>query len=222
MNAANNKISEREEIEALLPWQAAGTLSRRDSERVERAIAADKELARRFELVREEQQEAIHLNESLGAPSARAMEKLFAAIDAEGAKAPVRRSFDLAGRISEFLSGFAPRTIAYAAAVALVALFVQAAVLTAIVVKDEPGGLNLSSASGTSNSHAVIRFAPQATSSEITQFLGVYNAKVIGGPNDSGLFRIRLGGNPPKAEIVKVVQRMQSDIKVVEFIATTD
>jgi anti-sigma-K factor RskA len=74
---------ERHEIEALLPWYAAGTLSRRDADLVERALARDSELARRYDLVRQELTETIHLNEALGAPSARAMEKLFAAIDAE-------------------------------------------------------------------------------------------------------------------------------------------
>ena len=90
MNAIN-KEPERHEIEALLPWHAAGTLSRRDADRVEQALAGDRELARRYDLVREELAETIHLNETLGAPSARAMEKLFAAIDAEEAGAPPRR-----------------------------------------------------------------------------------------------------------------------------------
>jgi hypothetical protein len=55
---------------------------------VEQALAGDRELARRYDLVREELAETIHLNETHGAPSARAMEKLFAAIDAEEARAP--------------------------------------------------------------------------------------------------------------------------------------
>ena len=76
MNTMTEKADDREEIETLLPWHAAGTLNRRDAERVERALATDQELARRFTLVREELAETIHLNESLGAPSARAMEKL--------------------------------------------------------------------------------------------------------------------------------------------------
>src|SRR5215475_11477478 len=116
MNAVSREAPERQEIEALLPWHAAGTLSRRDRERVERAIASDSELARRLTLVREELQETIHLNESLGVPSSRAMEKLFAARSEEGAPAPVRRSFDLAGRLSGFLSGFSPRAMVYAGA----------------------------------------------------------------------------------------------------------
>jgi hypothetical protein len=99
MNAIN-KEPERHEIEALLPWHAAGTLSRRDADRVKQALAGDRELAWRYDLVREELAKTIHLNETLGAPSARAMEKLLAAIDAEEARAPQRRrSFHLASRI---------------------------------------------------------------------------------------------------------------------------
>jgi hypothetical protein len=88
---AINKRPGRHKIEELLPWHATGTLSRRDADRVEQALAGDRELARRYELVRRELAETTHLNETLGAPSARAMEKLFAAINAEEARAPRRR-----------------------------------------------------------------------------------------------------------------------------------
>src|SRR5438128_12008826 len=99
-----NKQPERHEIEALLPWHAAGTLSRPDADRVEQALAGARELSRRYDLVREELAETIHLNETLGAPSAPAMEKLFAAIDAEEARAPCRRrSADIRTRLSQIL-----------------------------------------------------------------------------------------------------------------------
>jgi hypothetical protein len=88
---AINKHPERHEIEELLPWHATGTLSRRDADRVKQALAGDRELARRYELIRQELAVTTRLNETLGAPSARAMEKLFAAIDAEEARAPRRR-----------------------------------------------------------------------------------------------------------------------------------
>ena len=77
-----------EDVELLLPWHAAGTLSRRDAARVEQALANDNELAARYDMVREELGEAIRLNETLGAPSARAMQTLFAKIDAEPARKP--------------------------------------------------------------------------------------------------------------------------------------
>ena len=87
---AIDKRPGRHKIEELLPWHATGTLSRRDADRVERALAGDRELARRYELVRRELAETTRLNETLGAPSARAVDKLFAAINAEEALAPRR------------------------------------------------------------------------------------------------------------------------------------
>jgi anti-sigma-K factor RskA len=221
MNAVSKEAPERQEIEALLPWHAAGTLSRRDRERVERAIANDSELARRLTLVREEQQETIHLNESLGVPSARAMEKLFAAIEAEGAPAPVRRSFDLVGRLSGFISGFAPRTLAYGAAAAALAIFLQTAALVEMAIRSQPDAVTeLASANTSSNAHAAIRFSPQATSAEIISFLNAHGAVVIDGPGRNGSFNIRFTSDVSKDEIVRNVQRMQSESKVVEFIAT--
>src|SRR5687767_14299286 len=146
MMSLNREAPERQDIEALLPWHAAGTLSRRDSDRVEQALASDRELARRYDLVREELNETIHLNETLGAPSARAMDKLFSAIDAE---APVARkaSFNVVGRLVEFMSSFTPRTLAYAGTAAAIVLMVQAAALTTMVVNNQGGSSNMGLAS---------------------------------------------------------------------------
>src|SRR4030088_3183321 len=220
-----NKEPERYDIEALLPWHAAGTLSRRDADRVEQALAGDRELARRYDLVREELAETIHLNETLGAPSARAMEKLFAAIDAEEARAPRRqRSFDFGARISEFLSGFTPRTLAWSATAAAVAILVQAAVITSVVVKEQGTSAAPSLASAASDgSFAVVRFAPPAT--DITNFLGAYKATVVEGPLNMGgqLYRIRLSeAKLPKDEVGKIIRQMQEESKVVGFIAVNE
>jgi hypothetical protein len=68
------------DAEMLLPWYAAGTLGRRDARQVELALAHDVELRRQYELILEELTETIRLNESLGAPSARAGERLKAAL----------------------------------------------------------------------------------------------------------------------------------------------
>jgi len=162
MNAKSEE-PEHQEIEALLPWHAAGTLSPRDANRVEQALAGDRELRRQYDLVREELIETIHLNETLGAPSARAMERLFAAIDAEEARSPRHgRWFDLGSRIFEFLSSLTPRTLARSAIAAAVTILVQAAVITAVVVKEQgsPSEPGLASAPS-EGSYAVVRFAPR-------------------------------------------------------------
>ena len=219
-----NKEPERHELETLLPWHAAGTLNRRDADRVEQALACDRELAQRYHLVREELAETIHLNETLGAPSARAMEKLFAAIDAEEARLPRRkRAFDLGGRISEFLSGFAPRTLAWSATAAAAAILLQAAVITTVMFRDHgaAGTIDLASASA-DGSFAVVRFAPQATATEITNFLGAHKATLVEGPLKSGggLYRLRLADSKlAPNEVTRIVRQMQEESKVVGFIA---
>src|ERR1700682_1523168 len=126
MMAASKIMLEQEpsEIEMLLPWHAAGTLNARDARRVEEALARDPELARQYAVIREEYAETIHLNESLGAPSARAMQKLFAAIDGEPARKP-SVSVNISARISEFFAKLSPRTLAWSAGLGAVALLLQ-------------------------------------------------------------------------------------------------
>jgi hypothetical protein len=220
MMSLNKEAPERQDIEALLPWHAAGTLSRRDSDRVEQALAGDRELARRYELVREELTETIHLNETLGAPSARAMEKLFAAIDAE-APAPRKSSFNLMGRLVEFVSSFSPRTLAWSASAAVVAIVMQAAVLTTVAVHSAnvQGGPTLASHEGPQL--AIVRFTPQATLADVTRFLDINQATVVAGPKRGGFYEVRLSASPmPEEDFARAVQRMRDESRIVEFIAS--
>lgn len=224
MNTINDKANERHEIEDLLPWHASGTLSRRDAERVEKALASDRELARRFELVREELSETIHLNESLGAPSARAAEKLFAAIDAE----PVRRrafSFDLSGRVARFLDSFSPRTLAWSATAAALAIVLQAGVLTGLLLKDQGEGDFTVASYGTTDTkdaYALIRFAPGASADEITKFLDTHRVMLME-PKPGGLFRVRFAvTGMPKEELARIIKSMQENTKVIGFAAASE
>src|SRR6202167_5815214 len=125
------------EIEALLPWYAAGTLRRRDRQRVEEALRQDAELARHVERVREEIVETIHLNETLGA---------------------VHRH----------------------------------------------------------GTFAMVRFAQAASAAEITNFLHNYQAALVDGPTDGGLYRVRIAMKSlAKEELGKIVARMRQE-RVVE------
>ena len=225
MNTIDDKAAERHEIEDLLPWLASGTLNRRDAERVEQALASDQELARRFALVREELAETIHLNESLGAPSARAAEKLFAAIDAE----PARKrafSFDLSGRLADFLGGFSPRTLAWSAAAAALAIVLQAGVLTGMLLKEQ-GDTGYETASytaptDTKDAYALIRFVPSASAEEITKFLDTHRVMLME-PKPGGLFRVRLAvTGMPKEALSAAVKSMQENSKVVGFVAASE
>jgi hypothetical protein len=226
MSATKDQMTGRDTIEDLLPWYAAGTLSRKDSERVEQAVTSNPELARRLQLVNDEFAETILLNESLGAPSKRAMEKLFSAIDAE----PVRDkavSFDFGGRVASFFTGFAPRTLAYAGTAAALALVLQAAVIGTVLVKQN--GYFVASADGPvvdEGSRAMVRFNPQATNADITKFLADKKMVIVGGPRPAGaatadlyIVRVAVTGLP-KEQLAKVLKDMQ-DGKIVTFAVPT-
>ncbi len=227
MNTTDEKPNVSE-IETLLPWHAAGTLSRRDTQRVDDALAADPELARRYELVREELGETIHANETLGAPSARAMQKLFAAIDAEPARAQ-KPSFSLGAWLADFVGGFQPRTLAYAGTAAMLAIMLQAAVITGVVMKDDAApsrGFTTASAPaagvGAAGSFAMLQFAPGASAAEISAFLTANKLKIVDGPNAAGMFKVQVAVTAlPKGALAQAVRQLQQN-KVVGIIATVD
>ena len=212
---------ERQEIEELLPWHAAGTLSRREAARVEDALASDPELARRYELVREELAETTHLNETLGAPSVRVMTRLMAAIDAEPARAPAS-AVSLSDRLAQFIASFSPRTLAWTGVAAALVIAVQAGLLAGIGLTERPGTFQTASgpaAETTGGTYAMVRFKPQATAAEIGRFLADNKLSLAGGPLAGGLFRIRLADSAlSKDALTQTLKRLQDD-RVVDLIA---
>jgi anti-sigma factor RsiW len=209
----NTKLQEREEIEAMLPWFAAGTLNRRDAARVEAALKSDTDLAQRFELVREELGETIRVNEDLGAPSSRALKSLFEKIDREAPRQQAV-SFNLMGRISEFVASFSPRSLAYAGAVAALALVLQAGVITSLVTDRGDANYKTVSVDPGQGTYALVRFAPAATAADITKFLEDSKAVVVDGPK-GGMYRIRLAATGmPKEDLARIVKQMQENKNV--------
>jgi hypothetical protein len=226
MIMSRNKAPEREDIEVLLPWHAAGTLSRRDAERVEQALAQDAELARRFELVREEMAETIHLNETLGAPSTRVAQKLFAAIDADSTSKKGRTlSFQASGWLAGLMEQLSPRTLAWSAAAAGLAIVLQAGLLAGLVLSERGATYQTASfgeptAAAAPGAFALVRFNPNATAADITKFFDGHKASVVEGPRAGGIYRIRVAATSlSKDELAKVVAQLAEDKSIVAFIA---
>ena len=222
MMAMSKKKLDQEpsDIEMLLPWHAAGTLSARDARRVDEALARDAELARQYAVIREEYAETIHLNESLGAPSARAMQKLFDAIDGEPVRKPSVTS-RVATRIAEFFSGLSPRTVAWSAGAAALALLLQAGVIGAVLVKSQnapyqTASLDLNDRAAITRDlgagtppRALVRFAPDARMADINALLESYQASIVGGAN--GLFRLQFNKAIGKDEIAGLLGKLRSE-----------
>lgn len=223
----NTNTAEREpdNIEALLPWHAAGTLNARDMRRVEDALARDPKLAREYAAVRDELAETIHLNEDLGAPSARAMQKLFVAIDAEP-KRKASVSLGLSARLTEFLARLSPKTLAYAGGAAAIALLLQAGIIGAVLLKGNTGGTFETASyqagpAAVPGAYALVRFQPTATAADIDAFLTSFRATIVDGPK-AGMFRVRIGSAALSSnEMTQLVSKLQGD-KVVSFAAAAE
>ena len=234
MMAVSKKMLDQEpsEIEMLLPFHAAGTLNARDTRRVDEALASDPDLARQYAVIREEYAETIHLNESLGAPSARAMLKLFAAIDGE----PVRKpslSISLSARISEFFARLSPRTVAWSASLGAVALLLQAGVIGAVLMKNQTASYQTASLSLNQTAapitrelgaavppRALVRFTPDARIADITALLDNYQASIVDGLK-GGMCRVQLGNRAlGKDEVASLMSKLKGE-KIVDLAVPT-
>jgi len=236
---SNHKLSPGD-LEELLPWHAAGTLDSDEAAEVERALAADPELARRFALVREELTETILLNESLGAPSARAMETLFRAIDQDRKVARRVASPPLGTRIAQF---FSPRMLAWTASAAAVIVLMQAGVITRLVLQEHQGAAPPVQAVATAtdmptyetasapivtrglevDSYALVRFAPQASIADISTFLDAHDAAIVDGPKAGGVYRVRVAhGALSRQQLARAVKELEADKSIVSFAAPSE
>jgi hypothetical protein len=231
MMATSKKILEQEpsDVELLLPWHAAGTLNARDARRVDEALSRDPELAKQYAAIQEEYAGTIHLNESLGAPSARAMQKLFAAIDGE----PARHgslTLSLSTRIAGFFASLSPRTLAWSASLGALALLLQAGLIGAVLVKNQPASFQTASLSMNepvtraigpeAPPRALVRFAPEARVAEITTLLDLYQASIVDGAK-GGLFRLQFGNKAmTKDEAAALMGKLQNE-KIVSLAVAT-
>ncbi|MBR0948886.1 hypothetical protein [Bradyrhizobium canariense] len=221
MMALSKKMLEQEpsEIELLLPWHAAGTLNARDARRVEEALASDPQLAKQYAAIRGEYEETIHLNESLGAPSARAMQKLFASIDAEPARAA--GSLPLSARIATFFASLSPRTLAWSASLGAMALVLQAGIIGAVLTKTQTATFETASLSTSAPitrelgatvppARALVRFTPEARVADITALLDGYQASIIGDAR-GGMFRLQFDKAMSRDELASLLGKMQRE-----------
>ena len=211
------------EIEALLPWHAAGTLSRGEAARVDAALAGDPELARRYELVREELAETVRLNQSLGAPSPKPLDRLMGRIAAEP-----KAGFARLGRFSPgqwwqgLLLQLSPNVLAWSAAAAALVILVEAGLLAALFVRGPNPSYRTASVEEpvSQGSYLLVSFVPQASAADITKFLEANKATIIDGPRAGGLYRIKVGeGGLSREELARAAERMQREIGIVRLVA---
>lgn len=230
MNTMIEAPMPNQEIEELLPWYSTGKLSPSQRARVEAALADDAHLRLSLALIEDDRAAAIAGNEDIGAPSTKAYDKLFAAIDAEGPRqAPLmaRAKAGVVAMIADFLGSLSPRQLAYGAIAAAVVLMVQATALTGVLVGG--GASSYSTASGPdevglpgNGTYLLVGFQPYITADAMTRFLETHSARIIDGPRAGGLFRIEIARNRmARSDADQIVASMRSKADVVRFVGVS-
>jgi anti-sigma-K factor RskA len=195
MNEQTDELSERDEIEALLPWYVSGKLDAHARARVERYVKTHPEAKAHLALAREESDATITANEAIPAPGPQALDRLRASIAAAPRRQSLGAAFgDLANRFSDWIAGLAPPQLALAAAVATLLVMLQAAAIGALVL-ERAGAPTYQTAGGEQTTGETIElmvgFADTATIGDIAALLKRLDAVVVDGPR-AGLYRLRL------------------------------
>jgi anti-sigma factor RsiW len=229
--AMNDRINNpNEDIEALMPWYEKGTLPDRDAKAVANYVENHPESERFLELIREEVTETIEANESLGVPSGAALNRLMDAIAAE----PNARRAAVRERASGFLAGLfgqgASPWLAMGAAAACLVILVQAAALGVLMMRSGPtggpNGIDLASGDGPravqAGSFALVRFAPTATASDISELLRSLNAVIVDGPKPGGVYRVKVSTQTITSDrLDEILKQMRARSDIIAFVSVS-
>jgi hypothetical protein len=232
--------AEFDHVESLLPWYASGKLAPEDIRRVEKALAEVPELLRRYYVALQERSAVVDLNENLGAPSPRAIEKLFAQVESAAAEAPKRRNFAFGNWLAERFSAWQPRSLAFAGMAASLVAIIEAGLLATTFFTAPQTGATYETASVSrpvskpvsrsisreaaeqDGAFLLIAFAPDATAAQILRCLEAHKASIIDGPVAGGIFRIRVSDKAlTTKDLGAIVASMRNESTIVRFVAPT-
>ena len=210
MTEAQEKLSERDEIEALLPWYVAGRLDAKSHARVDRYMEAHPEVRAHLALAREEADAAVAGNRAIAGPGPDALARLRASV---AAAAPRRQSFfaQASERFADWIANLAPPQLGLVAAAAALVLMLQAAAI-GVLVMQRAGEPAYQTASGNEVAgeriEVLVGFSEQATMGQISAVLKEIDAVVADGPK-AGLYRLRLPdrGEEGRAAAIELLQQ---------------
>jgi hypothetical protein len=214
-------FNERDALEDLLPWYAAGTLNVSDTLLVEAALKSDPDFARRLDIAREEMGETVLANQMSGAPSSKALNTLMASLEKEPSRKPslTTHVFDFGGRLADW---FQPKTLAWATVAGAFVIMVQAGVMSNFmgtsgqVYETASKSQPITVQTGTI---LLVGFAPDATIAQITSVLGELKASIVEGPKPGGMYRVKLSDVAlSKADSERIVALWRTKTGVVRFV----
>jgi anti-sigma factor RsiW len=183
-----------ESVAELAPFYVVGALSPVEKARFEAALARNPELARNVAAAQAERDEVLGLNESLPAPTQRALKILLERMKDEPASRSLWSRLDLGAALAEM---FSPRALGWAAAAACLLVSIEAGVLTLQTAQKGAATYQTASkdqAAIQGGTFALVAFAPAASAENISKLLADSGAQIVEGPRAGGFYRVSLGG----------------------------
>jgi hypothetical protein len=192
MGDASDKLGERDEIEALLPWYVSGRLDVQSRARVERYLKAHPEMREHLAFAQEEADAAVAANEAIPAPGPEALQRLRTSIAATRPQQSVFTRFS--ERLADWVGGLTPPQLGLAAALAALLIVAQAAAISGLVMERVAGPTYETAGGGEETGQGIellVIFSETASMGEISNLLKRIGAIIVDGPK-AGLYRVRL------------------------------
>jgi anti-sigma factor RsiW len=187
-----DKLSERDEVEMLLPWYVTGRLDAADKAKVDAFLAQDPAMRRQLDLIREEQSANIGTNEAIRAPQTLSVERGMQAVTAKTSLGARQTASSLFGRVREFFALPTARGVRYATVASAALVLMQAAVIGSLM--SERSGYSTASGGGAAQgATAIVRFVDGATVANVTGTLERLGMSIVAGPKPGGTYVVRLG-----------------------------
>lgn len=203
-------MSERTEIETLLPWYATGKLSPCEHEKVDLYLEAHPDMAMQLELIEQERFETTMINEAIATPSTTGVDRLMEQLDEEfGSDKSAAQSSWLKSLWSDMTSALQIPVVQFAGIAAAFLIIIQAVSL-GVIINNNPQSTQYTTASGPGTKAGngivmLVSFNKSATGGAISKFLQESNGSIVSGPLAGGIYHIKFATNAAKPENVETL-----------------
>ena len=187
-------LSEADEFEALLPWYVSGKISAADKAKVDAYVSKHPQVRAHLAMARDEADDIFAANAQIEAPRD-ALDKLRASVASSPSARLHSVKASLVDKLGLFLSGLAPRQLAYAGISAALAIAVLGGSLGSLLSGGQGAGYQTAAGPGASalkGTFALVAFQASAPAGTLSAFLSENKLTIVEGPIAGGLFRVRL------------------------------
>jgi hypothetical protein len=207
-------------IEQLLPWYVTGKLEASERLEVENALKRFPELRAQLELIRAEMTDTVKLNEAMAMPRAGSTERFMGLVQKDMQRPAPAKPAPFMGLL-EWLALQLAGPPRWAVAAAVLAIVVQAALISALVVERQENGFHTAGGGKTLSEGTLVlaRFSDGVTLAVLTERLSALDIAIVDGPKAGGLFTLRIGQDDmPVSERDSKIAALKANADFVVFV----